>query len=269
VRASAGLCSLRADGDVGGGSGGDEACEPEVLVAECVMVRKKRRRSRREARGKRKGKKWVTYTIREVAVQVKQDRERYSEEELQRAEEQRPDIWGECLSRKACPFVSCRYHLYLDVLPTGSIKIGHPRLGPCSIKYFCALQVASRGSSTLEEIGGILNITRERVRQIEEKALEKVRRIRRLDAGVSIEVDGGMNVENSRAAREAGAATVVRPDPGTCRPIAIRTMPSRTRRRATRPSCTGCRATATRCCSNCFGLWQRSRNKATRASDGV
>ena len=40
------------------------------------------------------------------------------------------------------------------------------------------------------------------------EALEKVRRIRGLDAGVTIEVDGGMNVENSRAAREAGADVI-------------------------------------------------------------
>jgi ribulose-phosphate 3-epimerase len=40
------------------------------------------------------------------------------------------------------------------------------------------------------------------------EALEKVRRIRELDSEVPIEVDGGMNVENSRAAREAGANVI-------------------------------------------------------------
>ncbi|UCD44464.1 MAG: ribulose-phosphate 3-epimerase [Candidatus Bathyarchaeota archaeon] len=37
------------------------------------------------------------------------------------------------------------------------------------------------------------------------EALDKVRRIREIDHEISIEVDGGMNVENSRVARDAGA----------------------------------------------------------------
>ena len=40
------------------------------------------------------------------------------------------------------------------------------------------------------------------------EALEKVRRIRKMDGKIPIEVDGGMNVENSRAAREAGANVI-------------------------------------------------------------
>ena len=39
-------------------------------------------------------------------------------------------------------------------------------------------------------------------------ALEKVRQIRELNHKIPIEVDGGMNVENSRAAREAGANVI-------------------------------------------------------------
>ena len=39
-------------------------------------------------------------------------------------------------------------------------------------------------------------------------ALDKVRRIREMDPEVPIEVDGGMNAENSRAAREAGANVI-------------------------------------------------------------
>jgi ribulose-phosphate 3-epimerase len=40
------------------------------------------------------------------------------------------------------------------------------------------------------------------------ETLEKVRRIREMDTELPIEVDGGMNVENSRAAREAGANVI-------------------------------------------------------------
>jgi hypothetical protein len=38
----------------------------------------------------------------------------------------------------------------------------------------CALDVADRGGSTLEEVGSMLNLTRERVRQIERSTMEKL-----------------------------------------------------------------------------------------------
>jgi len=38
--------------------------------------------------------------------------------------------------------------------------------------------------------------------------LEKVRRLREMDTELPIEVDGGMNVENSRAARETEANVI-------------------------------------------------------------
>ncbi|MCB9536384.1 MAG: hypothetical protein H6704_08970 [Myxococcales bacterium] len=39
----------------------------------------------------------------------------------------------------------------------------------------CALDVAERGGITLEEVGEILNLTRERIRQVEVKGLQKLR----------------------------------------------------------------------------------------------
>ncbi len=63
----------------------------------------------------------------------------------------------------------------------------------------------------LDEVDGVLVMTVDPGayggRYIPE-ALEKVRRIRELDDEVPIEVDGGMNVENSKAAREAGANVI-------------------------------------------------------------
>jgi DNA-directed RNA polymerase sigma subunit (sigma70/sigma32) len=41
----------------------------------------------------------------------------------------------------------------------------------------CALDVADRGGITLEEVGEILNLTRERIRQVEVKGLEKLREV--------------------------------------------------------------------------------------------
>ena len=39
----------------------------------------------------------------------------------------------------------------------------------------CALDVADRGGITLEEVGAILNLTRERIRQVEVRGLGKLR----------------------------------------------------------------------------------------------
>lgn len=84
-------------------------------------------------------------------------------------EELRPKTRGECENGiRPCPWVSCRYHLYLDVDPdTGSIKLNHPKLELDQMGDTCALDVAEHGFHTLEEVGGILNVTRERARQLE------------------------------------------------------------------------------------------------------
>jgi DNA-directed RNA polymerase sigma subunit (sigma70/sigma32) len=43
------------------------------------------------------------------------------------------------------------------------------------MKETCALDVADRGGITLEEVGEILNLTRERIRQVEVRGLTKMR----------------------------------------------------------------------------------------------
>ena len=74
-----------------------------------------------------------------------------------------------------CPFVSCKHHLYLDVsAKTGAIKLNFPDLEVWEMTESCALRVADRGGATLEEVGTIMNLTRERVRQVEVKGLAKL-----------------------------------------------------------------------------------------------
>ena len=89
----------------------------------------------------------------------------------------RPDHRSECrLGERPCPYVSCKYHLYLDVNPrTGSIKLNFPGLEVWELTETCSLDVADRGGITLEEVGELLNLTRERIRQVEAKGLEKLR----------------------------------------------------------------------------------------------
>ena len=89
----------------------------------------------------------------------------------------RPLSRSECtVEQRPCPWVACKHHLYLDVNPeTGSIKINFPDLEPWELSQTCALDVAERGGITLEEVGEIMNLTRERIRQVEVRGLQKIR----------------------------------------------------------------------------------------------
>lgn len=100
-------------------------------------------------------------------------------EELSAVEVDRPAYRSQCANGvRPCPYVSCKHHLYLDVNPeTGSIKLNFPDLDVWEMQETCALDVADRGGITLEEVGEILNLTRERIRQVEVKGLEKLREV--------------------------------------------------------------------------------------------
>jgi Sigma-70, region 4 len=89
----------------------------------------------------------------------------------------RPQSRAECRDGpRPCLWVSCRFHLYLDVNEaTGSLKLNFPHLEPWELPESCALDIAERGGLTLEEIGALLNLTRERARQIERAGLEKLK----------------------------------------------------------------------------------------------
>lgn len=92
-------------------------------------------------------------------------------------DEPRPRTRGDCAGgERPCPWVACRFHLYLDVNPdTGTIKLNHPGLEPWELAQSCALDVADDQAGTLDVVGKILNLTRERVRQIEVRALLKIK----------------------------------------------------------------------------------------------
>jgi hypothetical protein len=91
-------------------------------------------------------------------------------------DERRPRKRSDCRGgARPCMYVSCRFNLYLDVNEnTGSIKINHPDREPWELTETCALDVAERGAHTYEAIGQVLNVTRERARQLEESALAKL-----------------------------------------------------------------------------------------------
>lgn len=92
----------------------------------------------------------------------------------------RPKTREECVGgERPCPFVSCKHHLYLDVSArTGAIKLNFPDLDVWEMSETCALDIADRGGTTLEEVGAIMNLTRERIRQVEVKGLAKLAALR-------------------------------------------------------------------------------------------
>jgi hypothetical protein len=96
----------------------------------------------------------------------------------------RPKSRAECLDGpRPCPYVSCAHHLYLDVSPrTGAIKLNFPDLEVWEMTETCALDVADRGGTTLEEVGAIMNLTRERIRQVEVKGLAKLQALQDMSA---------------------------------------------------------------------------------------
>lgn len=87
-------------------------------------------------------------------------------------EPERPRSRLDCLvEERPCPWVSCKHHLYLDVSEVGSVKLNFPDLEPWEMEDSCALDAADEGGLTLDRVGELLNITRERTRQIEVRAL--------------------------------------------------------------------------------------------------
>lgn len=125
-----------------------------------------------ESRKRRNRARAHTISIRRLSkAELKRGRELYPETEYWR-----PKTRSECVDmERPCPFVSCKYHLYIDVHPVrGSIKINFTDVEVWEMTETCALDIADRGGITLEEVGEIMNLTRERVRQVETAGLAKL-----------------------------------------------------------------------------------------------
>ena len=135
-----------------------------------------------DTRGRRKRR--IRSRARTISIR------RLSKAELNRGREQfpemdywRPKLRGDCMEmERPCPFVACKYHLYIDVHPVrGSIKINFPDVDVWEMTDTCALDIADRGGITLEEVGQIMNLTRERVRQLETQGLAKLQGVDGVD----------------------------------------------------------------------------------------
>jgi hypothetical protein len=171
------------DGDGGAedvGGVGDEldmvegalALKPEA--ADGAITREQRRsRRKREIRARTISVKRMTKRELEIGRML------YPETDYWK-----PRMRAECLEgARPCPYVSCQHHLYLDVSArTGAIKLNFPDLEVWEMNETCALDVADRGGTTLEDVGAIMNLTRERIRQVEVKALAKLEALRDMNA---------------------------------------------------------------------------------------
>jgi hypothetical protein len=126
-------------------------------------------------RSKTMSRKEMARDLRRRRLQGQVDPE--EETVLREIETNRPKTRADCVnSPRPCMFVSCKHNLYLDVNPeTGSIKLNFPDKEIWELPYTCALDVAEKGGITLEEVGEIMNLTRERIRQVETRGLLKLR----------------------------------------------------------------------------------------------
>jgi hypothetical protein len=151
-------------------AGGQHLTEGALALAEPTpeeFVTREQRRSRRKRDVRARTISVKRMTKRELEL----GRMLYPEVDVDR-----PETRADCANgERPCPFVSCKHHLFLDVsAKTGAIKLNFPDLEVWEMTETCALDVADRGGTTLEEVGAIMNLTRERIRQVEVKGLAKL-----------------------------------------------------------------------------------------------
>ena len=89
----------------------------------------------------------------------------------------RPKTRADCVNvPRPCPFVSCRYNLYLDISVNGRrIRINF-KGEPDEMSVSCALDLAEDGPRGLIDVGRLIGTSKERARQVEEVAMEKLKR---------------------------------------------------------------------------------------------
>ncbi len=88
----------------------------------------------------------------------------------------RPTIRAQCPDVRPCPFVGCRYHLYIDVDEDGQIKYNFPHMEPWELHHSCALDIAEKSSemNSQIDIARITGISKNIIKKIEDSAIEKL-----------------------------------------------------------------------------------------------
>lgn len=146
---------------------GDESTEtktpPEVSLD---SLRSTRRGNRLGAPKRTQSLKFATRKSREEARSYLPIYEEYAD--------QRPKTRAECGEERPCPWVGCKYNNFIDAKGQ-SIVFNFPDKGPEDVppERSCALDIADRGGATLQDVAKITNLTRERIRQVQAKALSR------------------------------------------------------------------------------------------------
>ncbi len=168
-----GEAMLADGGDVAPVVDGNLARAPRPTADSAITREQRRSRRKREVRARTISVKRMTKRELEIGRMLYPETDYF-----------KPRTRTECADApRPCPYVSCKHHLFLDVSArTGAIKLNFPDLEVWDMNESCALDVADRGGTTLEDVGAIMNLTRERIRQVEVKALAKLQALRDMEA---------------------------------------------------------------------------------------
>lgn len=97
----------------------------------------------------------------------------------------RPRTRADCVhAERPCPWIGCRYHLFDELAPR-LLMVPRDQLRDepderllnvlFGMEYSCSLDWAAKGPNTLDRIGGMFGVTRERIRQIQDKGLKRLK----------------------------------------------------------------------------------------------
>jgi hypothetical protein len=86
-----------------------------------------------------------------------------------------PASFAQCPSGP-CPYVTCKYHLYLDITFDGGIRLNFPEIEPTDMMFPCALRFAANlGEHSFDELSRYVNTKPNMLRNVFAKALRKLK----------------------------------------------------------------------------------------------
>jgi hypothetical protein len=101
--------------------------------------------------------------------------------DVERARTRADCMAGGMNAERPCPYVTCRHHLAVEVTPAGNLRLVFPEafegLEPHleRMRATCSIDVAEQGAHDLDDVAAHMNVSAERVRQIQERAQSRHR----------------------------------------------------------------------------------------------
>lgn len=131
------------------------------------------KRLRRSERGL--GERPRTLKTRQLVAEVRREAE-ILRRSLPILEDERPRHRSDCeRGPRPCPWVGCRFHLYLDVKEGGYLRYNFPDRALEDLEETCALDVAESGHHTLEQVGDLVNMGRDHLLRVERAVRGRLR----------------------------------------------------------------------------------------------